>query len=504
MSYRLLIIDDDPRSVEALRLEVKPLHHEVTAVNDQESAFKLLDKNSFDYALVDIRLKAHPRDMNPDIEVGYATIHYLREHYPGMIIIAVTAFDETSEINTNAMKAGADDFWSKNPGGSGEKLLAKIRKLLPHSSLKLPNDSISEGDSSTQSISAETRPSIMMMDVRARIKNFAPTDVTVLLSGQPGTGKGYIAEEIHRKSKRKEKPFVVVNCPQLSKSNIESGLFGHKEGSFTGAVGARKGLALSADGGTLFFDEIGDMDLESQAVILRFIEQKEVRPFGSDSMKVVDVRIIAATNRTLDSLVSTGKFREDLYSRLSGVVIHVPLLKDRDATGFEKIAKHFYRRFREEHKDKKGFKDVRVRNSVWAELANYPYSWPGNVRELMHVVNTTFIEVGGKNICLEDFTRRIQRDSADDDLPAKSESMCLLSDREKAVLELIHEQGHVMRKDVEALLRCGATVAWGVLKLLIDIKLIKKERSGRNSIYTLIDGSSLRSYNSGSRSVAKG
>ncbi|MBC8465615.1 sigma-54-dependent Fis family transcriptional regulator [bacterium] len=411
MSYRLLIIDDDPRSVEALEFEVKPLHHEVTAVNDQESAFKLLEKNSYDYALVDIRLKAHPRDMNPDIEVGYATIKYLREHCPSMIIIAVTAFDETSEINTNAIKAGADDFWSKNPGGSGEKLLAKIRRLAPNSSLKPTDVSRIERNSNTQSSLEDTGQPTNMVDIGTRIKNFAPTDVTILLLGQPGTGKGYIAEEIHQQSNRKDKPFIVVNCPQLSKSNINSELFGHKRGSFTGSISDRKGLALSSDGGTLFFDEIGDMDLESQAVILRFIEQKEVKPFGSDEIKIVDVRIIAATNQPLESLMPEGRFRKDLYTRLSGVIINVPLLRERDSKEFEKIARHFYRRFREEHRHKKGFKDVRVKNSVWAELANYEYSWPGNVRELMHIINTTLLEVGGKNIRLEDFKDQIIRTS---------------------------------------------------------------------------------------------
>ena len=406
MSYRLLIIDDDPRSVEALKLEVKPLHHEVTVVNDQESAFKLLERNTFDYALVDIRLKAHPRDMAPDIEVGYATIQFLRERFPNMVIIAVTAFDETSEINTQAIRAGADDFWSKN-GASGEKLLAKIRKLLPGSK---PNDikiHSNDKNASDDSKITATKPSQTMEDINAQVKKFASTDTTILLLGQPGTGKGYLAEQIHKKSKRKHKPFKVVNCPQLSKSNIESELFGHKKGSFTGAVGDRNGLASSADGGTLFFDEIGDMDLESQAVILRFIEQKEVKPFGSDEVKIVDVRIIAATNQPLESLMSEGKFRKDLYSRLACVVLNVPLLKDRDPREFAWLAKHFYQKFREDHKDKKGFKDVRVKRTVWSELAKYEYEWSGNVRELMQVINTTLIEVGGKNIRLDDFAQRV-------------------------------------------------------------------------------------------------
>jgi len=483
MSYRLLIIDDDPRSVEALKIEVRPLHHDMTVVNDQESAYKILERSSFDYALVDIRLKAHPRDMAPDIEVGYATIQFLRERVPSMVIIAVTAFDETSEINTQAIKAGADDFWSKN-GASGEKLLAKIRKLLPGFKASDTNIHGDEKNASKDSKMTSSKPSQTMEDINAQVKKFAPTDTTILLLGQPGTGKGYLAEQIHEKSKRKHKPFIVVNCPQLSKSNIESELFGHKKGSFTGAVGDRPGLVSSANGGTLFFDEIGDMDMESQAVILRFIEQKEVKAFGSDETKNVDVRIIAATNQPLDSLISEGKFRKDLYSRLSGVIINVPLLKDRDLKDFEKLCKHFYQRFRDEHKDKKGYKDVRVKSSVWRELADFEYGWPGNVRELMQVINTTLIEVGGKNIGFDYFLKNIHNKSliiSDVQFLIKES----ISKREKRVLELFQMQECVTRKEVQAFIGCGATSAWTILKNMVEKDILIRFGSGKNFKYRL-------------------
>ena len=483
MSYRLLIIDDDPRSVEALKIEVKPLYHDVTVVNDQESAFKLLEKNSYDYALVDIRLKAHPRDMAPDIEVGYATIQSLRERFPSKVIIAVTAFDETSEINTQAIKAGADDFWSKNPGGSGEKLLAKIRKLLPGYKASDANIHSNEITASTESKITTSKPSQTMKDINAQVKKFASTDTTILLLGQPGTGKGYLAEQIHKKSKRKHKPFIVVNCPQLSKSNIESELFGHKKGSFTGAVGDRKGLALSANGGTLFFDEIGDMDMENQAVILRFIEQKEVKPFGSDETKIVDVRVIAATNQPLESLIAQGKFRKDLYSRLSGVIINVPLLKDRGSKDFEKLCKYFYQKFRQEHKEKKGLKDVRVKSSVWRELSEFEYGWPGNVRELMQVINATLIEVGGKNIGFEYFMRRFQSDTRVYRLNDQDELLPLISDREQIILDHVIKHGSINKKQTHSLLELKATSSWKLLKHMCEKGLIIPVGSGRSTKY---------------------
>jgi len=323
-----------------------------------------------------------------------------------------------------------------------------------------------------------------MADINAQIKKFAPTDATILLLGQPGTGKGFLAEEIHKKSKRKDKSFKVVNCPQLSKSNIESELFGHKKGSFTGAVGDRKGLAYSADGGTLFFDEIGDMDLDSQAVILRFIEQKEVKPLGSDDIKTVNVRIVAATNQPLNSLMSQGKFRKDLYSRLSGVIINVPLLKEREPKEFEKLCKYFYQKFRLEHKNKKGFKDVRVKSTVWCELAEFEYDWPGNVRELMQVIKTTLIEVGGKNIRFEDFIRRIQSESKREFSPPL-EYQTELTANERLVLNLMHEHGSVCRREVETKLNCGATTPWNILKSLLNRHLIEKTGSSKNLKYII-------------------
>ena len=189
----------------------------------------------------------------------------------------------------------------------------------------------------------------------------------------------------------------------------------------------------------------------------------------------------------MDSLIAASKFRRDLYSRLSSVIIQVPSLKGRDVGEIERLAKLFYRRFREEYKDQRGFKDVRVKNPLWAELAKYPYSWPGNVRELMHVVNTTLLEVGGKNIRLEDFVKRIHAESFYDESLVYQKSRRILSVREDTVLEQISKQGHVTRKEVKGILKCGSTVAWSILKQMCDRRLIGKERFGKSTIYTLFE-----------------
>jgi len=487
MNQCLLIIDDDPRSVEILKLRVKPLRSQVTVAYDQETGYHLLKRDSFDIALVDLRLKSDPGDLDPDIEVGYATIRYLKENYPAMPIIAVTAFDEKSEVNTQAVKAGADDFWSKNPDGSGENLLTKIRNLIGNA--KQERTALNPvNDIPTQDKSNYSKDT--MREVRARIKKFSTTDITILLRGEPGTGKSYIAEEIHKQSLRKEKPFQVLHCPQQSKETFVSELFGHKKGSFTGAFADRSGLAVSAKGGTLFFDEIGDLNLDCQSIILRFIEDKEVRPLGSDKTSPVDIRLIAATNKNLEEMVAEGSFRQDLLDRLSGVVISIPPIRERCVSEIANLAKFIYRKFKDEQKAKKKFKDIRVPNTVWQGLAEYPHSWPGNVRELRQVIETTLMEVRGKNIGLEDFVQRIKDRGCLDDSRinyASAEQEPAISEREARVLELIWEKGQVRRKEVEEILGCRTTVAYGILKAIINKGLIMQEGKGKSVIYVLED-----------------
>ena len=486
MNLSLLIIDDDPRSVEQLKLKVKPLRFQIAVANDQETAYNLLKRDTFGIALVDLRLKIDPGDLDPDIEVGYATIRYLKEHYPTIPIIAVTAYDEKSEVNTQAIKAGADDFWSKNPDGSGENLLTKIRNLIGSTKQEgtALNPSIDIPPQEKTSFNKDT-----IKKVRARIKKFSATDATILLLGEPGTGKGFFAEEIHKQSLRKGKPFQVLHCPQQNKETFTSELFGHVKGAFTSAIANRSGLAVSAKGGTLFFDEIGDLNLDCQAVILRFIEDKEVRPLGSNKTETVDIRLIAATNNNLEMMVMEGSFRQDLLDRLSGVVILIPPLKDRGASEIANLAKFFYRKFNNEHKGKKRFKDIRVPNAVWQALAEYQYSWPGNVRELRQVIDGTLMEVRGKNICLEDFVQRIKArgnlGDSNDNYRRFAKQEPAISEREARVLELIRAKGQVRRKEVEEILGCGSTVAWEVLKAMIEKCLIKREGTGRKVKYEM-------------------
>jgi len=407
-----------------------------------------------------------------------------------MLIIAVTAFDKKSEVNTNAIKAGASDFWSKNPDAS-ESLMAKIRGLLTVEQgdgeakpVAKPESVVGVAGNTILSSSIQT-----IDDVQKRIKKFARTDATILLVGETGTGKGYFAKEMHALSLRRDKPFQILNCPQQTKETIVSELFGHEKGSFTGAERKRHGIASAAVGGTLFLDEIEALDLECQATILRFIDEKEIKPLGSDKSVVLDIRFIVATNRDLGEMVKAGKFREDLLSRLSGAIITIPPLRDRGAEEIERLARHFYRAFRNENSAKKGYSDVRVSDSVWKELARLPHTWPGNVRELQQLIQTTLLERGGKSVRLEDFTlhHKIFRAgfSLNGLIIQTQDVRPTLSYAEEEIVRLIQVAGCASRSDVEGALGLKPTASWKLLSRLHTKGVLRREGAGRNIKYYL-------------------
>jgi len=478
-------------SDEIMKREVKPLQWDVWSVGDQEAAYRILVAERFDIALVDIRLRADAHDLTPDAEIGYATIRHLHEHYRSMKIIAVTAYDGKSEVNTKAIKIGADDFWSKWPDAS-ENLLGKIRRLVGSiDPAPAPDNPVAAGAQANAEATVEPRAYESMDVLRTRMKKFAKKDVTILLVGETGTGKGYFAEEIHRLSHRSSKPFQVMNCPQQKHETIVSELFGHERGSFTDAKQKRQGLAASAVGGTLFLDEIEALDLECQAAILRFIDQKEIKPLGSNKTEVVDIRLIVATNRDLGKMVADGKFRDDLYSRLAGVVFEIPPLRARGAREIERLARQFYLTFKADNAKKRGFKDVRVSKSVWTSLAEYSHNWPGNVRELKQVIEATLYEAGGRTVRLDDFFLYLRSDGKVPSisvLTAVSDSSATLNRREQQIVQFIRDRGRASRGDVEAALHLRGTAAWKSLKTLVDKGLINREGSGRGSVYRMTDG----------------
>jgi len=499
MSIRALIIDDSPKSVESLEMKVRSLNHEVVSVNDQCSAYSILEKQTFDYALVDIHLKIDERDMDPDEEVGFATIRYIREHYPTMKIIAVTAYDEQHETTLRATQSGADNFWSKNPNRNLEKLQNKIIRLLQESGADFRgNGSLAESDKSIREASkSKEHASTSMEQVEELVARLAPLDVTILLVGEPGTGKEFYARKIKELSARRDKPFDAINCANLTANLLKSELFGHGKGAFTGAIKDRLGTARSVDSGTLFMDEISAIPVDCQKQILRFIELKEIKPEGADRTERVDVRIIAATNIDLKTAVGRGEFPADLYDRLSGYVIEIPPLRDRGHSEILRLAQLFYQAYRQEHRTKSGRTDIRVARGALEELSRLNYNWPGNIRELKQLIERTMNVKRGRRIGIKDFVGQMEeavRESIKVGVHGESQVVKCnlqtgrtveLTEREEIVLSLIRENGSVTRKQVQEALGFKTTVTWDLLNGMIEKRLIQPEGSGRNVRYIL-------------------
>ncbi|WP_320172484.1 sigma-54 dependent transcriptional regulator [Maridesulfovibrio sp.] len=242
-----------------------------------------------------------------------------------------------------------------------------------------------------------------LKEVFAILAKVAPTDSTVLVTGESGTGKELLVRALHRNSKRKEQPFVPVNCEAIPKELLESELFGHEKGAFTHAVRSRPGRFELADGGTIFLDEIGEMDLSLQVKILRVLQEKEIERVGGTSIKKVDVRIVAATNRDLESEVAAGRFREDLFYRLNVIPMHLPPLRDRGGDVLL-LASHFLARFCEDRETD----PLKIRDDAADMLVSY--SWPGNVRELENFMERMCILCDSCEICPDDLPEKIWKD----------------------------------------------------------------------------------------------
>jgi two-component system nitrogen regulation response regulator NtrX len=300
-----------------------------------------------------------------------------------------------------ATKRGAFDFLEKPL--NREKLLLAVRNAVRQQKLETEVGELREKSEKVYQLVGEAAP---MRDLKAMIERAAPTKATVLITGESGTGKELVAREIHRRSSRAAQPFVQVNCAAIPEELIESELFGHEKGSFTGAVRKQTGKFVAADGGTIFLDEIGDMSLRTQAKVLRVLQEGEVEPVGSATVVKVDVRVIAATNKDLEEEIKTGRFREDLYYRLNVIPIRTPPLRER-REDIPVLAQHFAQLFSEEHNfHPKMFRDAALK-------ALQDASWRGNVRELRNLIERLVIMVPGDSVDVTDLPAEFFRAPAD-------------------------------------------------------------------------------------------
>ncbi|GMV06567.1 MAG: sigma-54-dependent Fis family transcriptional regulator [Gemmatimonadota bacterium] len=379
---KILTVDDEQVVCESIRRVLSAEGYDVSTSTSSKGGLELLRKEHYDLLLVDIKM--------PEMD-GIELLKAARDISPETEVVIITGY-ATIETAVEAIKLGAFDYLEK-PVSPPQLLVAAARALERKQLVDLTRRLRSELESRHRigNVICSSPPMRKVMQLVSRV---APTNSTVLITGETGTGKDVIARAIHYNSARKDGPFVVADCASLSESLLESELFGHVRGAFTGAVKDRKGLAESARGGTLFLDEISTISPQIQGSLLRLLQEREIRPVGSDKPVTVDVRLIAATNRDLQELVDEGTFREDLFYRMSVFTIRLPALRERPEE-IPLLAHHFIQNFAREFS--KPIDSITPRAMAVLEA----HEWPGNVRELEHAIERAVLLADGRTIDVE-------------------------------------------------------------------------------------------------------
>jgi DNA-binding NtrC family response regulator len=389
-SLHVLVVDDELAVRQILAETVRAAGYFVSEAGGAAPAAAKLAQGDVDVALCDINM--------PDGS-GIDLVRNTRGSGIDTAFIMITAMGSV-ETAVEALRAGASDYIVKP--ASHEEVLHRLRQIEALRGLKEENRVLRNAvRESAPKLFRFTSPG--MLQLERLVGKVAPTESTVLITGESGTGKGMVARAIHSQSARANATFLPVNCSAIPEQLLESELFGHTKGAFTSADRARKGLFLQADGGTLFLDEIGELPLHMQTKLLHVIESKEVRAVGGDQIRRADTRIIAATNRDLQALVREGRFREDLYFRLSMFHLHIPPLRDRHSD-IKGLIQYLL------HEGRGGGTGARLTEiELDAEDALLAYAWPGNVRELENVINRAQILAEGNRITLVDLPADITR-----------------------------------------------------------------------------------------------
>jgi DNA-binding NtrC family response regulator len=390
---KILIVDDVPRNRELIREALTSPEYEFSEAENARQALPMMRSQAADLVITDVRM---PRISGADL------LKELRDEYPDTIVILVTSFG-TVESAVEAMKAGARDYITR-PLDLHE-LEMVVQRALEH--LDRRNEmrtlrSAPDKKRGFENMLGHSHTLLQILDQAARV---APTDSTVLIQGETGTGKELLARGIHANGNRSAKPFVTVNCGAIPRDLLESELFGHVRGSFTGAMIDRKGKAEAAHGGTLFLDEIGEMPLESQVKVLRLIQHGEIEKVGAASSARVDTRVVAATHRSLPCMVENGTFREDLYYRLNVIPLMLPSLRER-REDIPELVQFFFERSRNKH----GRKDLKLPALLLDRFS--AYRWPGNIRELENIVERIVLLTPGSEIGFADLPAFLQAEPA--------------------------------------------------------------------------------------------
>jgi DNA-binding NtrC family response regulator len=447
---RILVVDDDASLRRVLQVQLEQEGYAVASAASAQQTLSMLQVQPYDLVISDLKM--------PGVS-GLELLRQIRLQYPEAIVLILTAFG-TVETAVEAMKSGAYDYLTKpvHP----DELSLVVGRALEH--LRLVKEVCTlranlDQKYGFENILGRSGVLLLVLDTAARA---ARTHSTVLIRGETGTGKELLARAIHFNSSRKHKPLITINCAAIPKELLESELFGHKRGAFTGAVGEKRGKIETADGGTVFLDEIGEMPLELQVKLLRLIEEGEIEKIGSEVRNQVDVRIIAATHRDLQAMIEDGTFREDLYYRLVVIPLLLPPLRER-MEDIPDLVQYFFRKSQQ--------KNDRPELVMAPALLPYfaRYRWPGNVRELENVVERMVVLARGDEITVQDLPEFLRRERAgvealEIDLPPQGVSL------EAIEKELI----------VKALERCGwnQTQAARYLDISRKTLIYRMERHG--------------------------
>lgn len=441
----VLVIDDNETMRSGMALLLERMGHDVTAASGGVEGLRQMKARSFDLVITDYKME----DMD-----GLEVLDAVRRDYADTDVVVITAYG-TIDVAVEAMRKGAADFVVK-ADALYDVLRLRVEKVLKHRELRQSRDRLDEENQYLRDeigvrfnfgeMVGRSRP---MKTVYEMVEKVAETDSAVLVYGESGTGKELVARAIHRRSVRREGPFVKVNCGSLPRELVQSELFGHEKGAFTGAIRQKKGKFELAEGGTIFLDEIGDLPLEAQVNILRVLQTKEYDRVGGEETIHADVRVIAATHRVLREMVAEGAFREDLFYRLEVIPIRLVPLRDRKADIPDLVEHFLHKKCEEMNRPLK-----RLTDRAMAAMASY--TWPGNVRELENVVERTLVLADGNVVDVNDLPLDVEASRAEVSAEELEDSAIPLTrrleDLERQLIEQALEQaGGVKTKAAEML-----------------------------------------------------
>lgn len=384
MAMKILIIDDDTSFRRILEYNLQEEGYKVLSASSGEEGLAIFEARAPNLVITDMKMNGIS---------GIDVLSAVKKQSPDTLVIIITAFGIVDKA-VEAMKLGAYDYITKPVNRDELKLV--VRKALELTNLSQENKDLKKRIETREEFKHMVGASDAMAGVFSLVNKVADTEATILITGESGTGKELVAQAIHEQSSRRGSRFIAINCAAIPRDLLESELFGHIKGAFTGAIKDQQGKFQQADGGTIFLDEVCDLPLEMQPKLLRVLQEKEILPVGSGRVQKIDVRIVAATNLDIDELVTAGRFREDLYYRLSVIPIHLPPLRQRPED-IPLLLRHFAARV--------GCPHVVFAKETLKALSAYP--WPGNVRELENLVTRMMILREGDTIGIEDLPKKI-------------------------------------------------------------------------------------------------